>query len=80
MLEWAAAAGVETLPNFAHTFFNPPPAGGGPLRRWKRRVGQWRGRRRFAAALRKLDPAALLNHGEVAAADLRRLAPRPRAG
>lgn len=78
ILEWAAGRRprVEVLPNFAHTFFNPP-AGASPLARLRRRLAGERDRRRFAAALRRLDPLLLLNHNLVAAEDLRRLAPRP---
>lgn len=76
VLEWAADHGISVLPNFAHTFFNPP-ATSNPVLWLRRRVGRWIGLRRFARALRRLDPERLLNHNEVAAADLRRLAPRP---
>ena len=78
VLEWAAGRTprVEVLPNFAHTFFNPA-SGPNPLVRLRRGLLARRERRRFAATLRRLDPALLLNHNQVAAEDLRRLAPRP---
>lgn len=76
ILEWAADRGVEVLPNFANTFFNPPGTAN-PVVWLRRRLGRWRGSRRFARVLRRLDPLRLLNHNQVAAEDLRRLAPRP---
>ena len=76
VLEWVADHRVEVLPDFAHTFFNRPETRN-PLVQARKLLGRWRGTRRFARVLARLDPAMLLNHNLVAAEDLRRLAPRP---